>query len=179
MDASHHPRLILLCGLPGSGKTTLAGRLAAEIPAVRLCPDEWLADLGIDLFDEPTRDRLERRFWQHAQDLLRLGQTVILEFGFWGRSERDEKRVAARALGVPVELHYLAVPMEELHRRLEVRARKGEFGTVPVGHELLEGYAKVFQAPDTDEVRLFDTPPLERRGRTTARMTDGKDDRAS
>lgn len=44
-------RLILLCGLPGSGKTTPAERLERAVPAVRLCPDEWMSDLGIDLFD--------------------------------------------------------------------------------------------------------------------------------
>ncbi|MEU0565060.1 AAA family ATPase [Nonomuraea sp. NPDC005983] len=123
-----------------------------------------------------TGDRPERRgrgvvdlCWlgllrKHAQALLRLGQTVILEFGFWARSERDEKRLGARALGLPVELHYLAAPIDELCRRLEARNGVGEPGTVPASRELLEEYVKFFQAPDDDELGLFDEPPPGRRG---------------
>jgi EAL domain-containing protein (putative c-di-GMP-specific phosphodiesterase class I) len=41
-------RLVLMCGLPGAGKTTRARPLATRPAAVRFTPDEWLADLGLD-----------------------------------------------------------------------------------------------------------------------------------
>jgi predicted kinase len=148
-----------VCGLPGSGKTTLAMRLAEHVPAVRLCPDEWMTDLGLDLFDEAARDRLERRLSSHAQDLLSLGQSVILEFGFWGRPERDEKRLAARALGVAVELHCLTVSLDELCKRIESRSADGTWGTALVTRKMLEEYAEHFEAPEEDELELFDQSP--------------------
>src|SRR6185312_2659593 len=63
-------RLILVCGLPGSGKTTLAQQLAPRLRAVRFCPDEWKHDLDIDYYDEPRRVRLEARLWRLAHELL-------------------------------------------------------------------------------------------------------------
>ena len=51
------PALIIFCGLPGSGKTTMARERERETGAVRLSTDEWMADLGIDYFDE-MRDRV-------------------------------------------------------------------------------------------------------------------------
>ncbi len=149
-------RLILICGLPGSGKTTLAKQLASEVPAVRLCPDEWKHALGIDYYDEQRRVRLEQRLWRLGQELLGLGQSVILENGFWTREERDELRLGARTLGVAVELHYLEAPVDELWRRLGSRNELAMPGTVPIKREDLEKWAQQFEAPDTAELALFD-----------------------
>lgn len=149
-------RLILICGLPGSGKTTLAEQLAQEVPAVRLSPDEWKHDLGIDYYDEERRVQLEKRLWRLGQELLGLGQSVILENGFWAREERDELRLGARSLGVAVELHYLEAPVDELWRRLEVRNEEGKPGTAPIKREDLDKWAEQFEAPDAAELALFD-----------------------
>ncbi len=154
------PRLVLVCGLPGAGKTTLARRLAKRMPALRLCPDEWMVELGIDLWDEAARDRIERLHWRLAQEVLQLGQSVILESGFWSRAERDEKRLAARELGAGVELHYLDVPLDELWRRIALRnvEWEGAWGTAPITREHLAEWADHFEAPDVAEMGLFDAP---------------------
>ena len=153
-------RLILICGLPGSGKTTLAKELAPRVPAVRLSPDEWKHDLGIDYYDEQRRVQLENRLWRLGQELLALGQSVILENGFWTREERDELRLSARTLGVAVELHYLEAPVEELWRRLQVRNDAARPGAVPIKREDLQRWARQFEAPDPAERALFDQAAL-------------------
>ncbi len=146
------PKLILICGLPGAGKTTLAKKLEAELPGVRFCPDDWMQDLGISLWDAEFRGKLEERFWKLGQEILQLGQTVILEYGFWGKSERDEKLQTARSLGVGVELHFLDVPNDELRQRLSKRGMEGD-DIIP---EKLDEYSEQFQRPDGDELKLYD-----------------------
>ena len=92
-------RLIIVCGLPGSGKTTHDKQLRAEPGAIRLCPDEWMDALSLDVWDEGRRRKIESLQWQLGQQLLALGLTVIIEWGTWGRSERDALRLRARNRG--------------------------------------------------------------------------------
>jgi len=73
-------RLILTCGLPGAGKTTLATQLAADRSAVRLTKDEWLWALGCTPWDEPTREKVEQELWRLAQEILGLGLSVVVDF---------------------------------------------------------------------------------------------------
>ena len=151
----YHPTLVLMCGLPASGKTTFGRKLAKESGAIRFCPDEWIADLGIDFFNEEARAKLETRLWSLGQEFLQLGHSVILENGFWSSAERDELRQHAVKLGVDSEIHFFDAPFEELMRRLEIRNESGGHGTVPLTRTRMEDYVKLFQAPDTTELALF------------------------
>jgi hypothetical protein len=150
------PRLVLLCGLPGSGKTTLAREIEAAYGAVRLNPDEWELALAIDPFDAEFQDRLEAEFSRLTERLLALGTSVILEWGFWARSERDEKRDLGRSLGAAVELRFLDVPYEELLRRVVDRHVTGGIA-ITASH--MEEYRGMFEPPTEDELALYD-PPL-------------------
>ncbi|HEX3795705.1 MAG TPA: ATP-binding protein [Acidimicrobiales bacterium] len=151
-------RLVLICGLPASGKSTLARQLAQQFPAIRLDKDEWVTQLGADVWDEEFRVRLEAQLWALSQVLLTQGQSVILEWGHWARVERDEKRLGARALGVEVELHYLHAPLEELIQRAERRNVSGEWNGSPMTPEHFAEWATIFQPPDEEEILLFDKP---------------------
>jgi len=145
-------RLILTCGLPGAGKTTLARQLAANRGAVRLTKDEWLTALGSSPWDTPTREKVEQELWRLAQEILRLGLSVVLDFGLWTRSERDEMRSAARGIGVAVELRFLDISADELWRRIEARNSRPPWDNYPIRRTDLE-------APDAAELALFDRPP--------------------
>ena len=148
--------MIIVCGLPGSGKTTLAKALERKFRAVRLAPDEWMDALSIGIYDEERRGKIEALQWKFGQELLAVGLTVIIEWGTWGRSERDTLRLGARALGAAVELHYLFAPVDVLFDRIQRRGMENP----PIERDAVSRWLEMFQAPTPEEMALFDEPQV-------------------
>ncbi|HEY0816065.1 MAG TPA: AAA family ATPase, partial [Pseudonocardia sp.] len=105
------------------------------------------------------QEKVQQELWNLAQDIVRLGLSVVLDFGLWAKHERDELRAAARHLGVGVELHYTEAPVHELWRRIEVRNAAPPWNSKPILRSHLEEWVHVFQPPDAAELALFDLPP--------------------
>lgn len=57
-------RLIIVCGLPGSGKTTHAAALARQLRGIRMSADDRMSELGISLQ------------WVLTKQFLGLGQLL-------------------------------------------------------------------------------------------------------
>jgi predicted kinase len=152
--------LILICGLPGAGKTTLAKQIERERPALRLSPDEWIAVILADPNDQAELDRLrtpvETVQWNVAMDVLALGVDVVIEWGFWSREERRVFRERAQALGHRVELRYLEVGNDELWERLSRRNADVPPGSFVVTKGQLDLWSSWFEPPTPEEMATFD-----------------------
>lgn len=149
-----HARLFIVCGLPGSGKTTRAKQLEARFSAIRFCPDEWLANLGLDVYDKIRREKVEALQWKLTQAVLARGVSVVIEWGTWARAERDTLRLGAREVGAAVELHYLSTPVDVLYERIRQRGAEKP----PIECIDLVRWAAAFQEPTPEELALFDLP---------------------
>jgi len=165
LSATRHrmATLFLTCGLPGAGKTTLAKRLEVEHAALRLTADEWIRELFGPATPPPEilrgeapderRAAVEALQWRLAAHALARGLDVVLDWGVWSRSERDDLRSRARAIGARCVVCYEDVPREELVRRIAARNRQPEPESFTIDPEYLALWETWFEAPTEDELR--------------------------
>lgn len=148
--------LHMMVGLPCSGKTTLARQLESERRALRLTPDEWHLRLFGQDVEHPEHgarhDLIEAIMWDVAARALALGTSVILDFGFWAKVEREDFRHRAKELGAASEVHFLDVPAAELLRRLAERNAGTPNATFRIPAHLMHEWIALFQPPDASEL---------------------------
>ena len=155
-----------MVGLPCSGKTTLARQLEAKHSALRLTTDEWHIrlfghDFGDNMSESDAAEHdsrhasVESIMWDVAARVLVLGVDVILDFGCWARSERDEFRSKAKDLGVDFKIHFVDVPEEVLLERLKARNEMHSGRTFFIPEAKVKEWIHIFEPPSPEELDSF------------------------
>lgn len=160
-DPSGAATLILMVGLPGAGKTTRAKELATTYQAIRLTPDHWMIPLFGDSMADGKRFVLEGRLISVALQALRLGTSVVLDFGLWGRDERSALCWLARATGAACRVVYLPVDKDVQLARIARRQELEPQQTFLMSEADVDAWRTQFQVPDAAELedREIAEPP--------------------
>ncbi|WP_031186055.1 AAA family ATPase [Streptomyces sp. NRRL F-5635] len=151
------PLAVLLAGLTGSGKTTVAQALAAH-GFTRLSVDEEVHRLhgryGVDYpehtyfeRERPVVETIRQRFIKELQ----AGNDIILDHGLWRRTDRDAWQQAAREAGGHPVVVYLPADRDELLRRLAGRNQREDANALTVTPEALDDFFARFDVPAEDE----------------------------
>ncbi len=127
-------RLIMMCGLSGSGKSHWAARLVPELRALRLRSDVLRKrSLGTGvrygiaegLYSPAQSDLVYSKLAGITARLLSSGENVIVDAANLQLSQRQEFYSAAKTTGAICTLVQLTAPITILRERIENRKREG------------------------------------------------------
>jgi predicted kinase len=160
----HYVRvLIVISGLPGTGKTTLATALARRVGAAHLSVDaveDALLGVGLDA-NWTTGVAAYEAVRAAAEQNLSLALTVVVDAVNDSEAARQTWRDAANATGVA--LHFVLLrppPTFEHQRRLHARTRNLRHVPEPSWGDVMER-ARTYEKWEDDPVELSATESVE------------------
>ncbi|HSS63274.1 MAG TPA: AAA family ATPase, partial [Gammaproteobacteria bacterium] len=181
MDYGAGPFLLITCGVSGSGKSLLSGRLVGRLGAVRIRSDverRRRAVSGEDRYSGSARHRTYGRLESCADKILGAGFAVIVDATFLTRQFRKRFWDLANEHGVPFCILLLSAPRDVLVRRIVARQAEGRDpseATVPVLDRQLEDIQPLTAreqefAVEIESASGADLTPVERYLRRSSRL---------
>lgn len=158
-------KLLCICGKIGCGKTYYANRLKEQEHAVILSTDEVTYDLTNNQqgegYDEFAR-RVNLYLRKKAVEIVNAGCTVILDWGFWTKENRKERKRYGENNGVLVEMHYIDIDDKTWYENIEKRNNEvisGNGGSsFYVDEGLLNKVSSLFEIPEKEEIDIWYKP---------------------
>jgi predicted kinase len=161
------PRVHLVEGPVGAGKSTYAFRLSRRIGAPHLDLDDWMATLfrpdrpeGDDVMGWylERKDRCLDQILRVADEILESGSEVVLELGLVRRIDRDGVLGRLDGQDRPVVLHVLDAPRDLRRERVRRRNRaQGATYSMTVPDAVFERASDLWEPVADDEVEGRET----------------------
>ncbi len=138
-----HPKLIIMHGLSGSGKSTVARKLVAEHRGLRVRSDRVRQLLpetagAPSRYAHAARDHVYDELAQIAADILQAGFTAILDATFLQRRHRQQMEALAQRCHVPFFIASCTASVTELEQRILARTNDPSEATLSVLHQQLQ-----------------------------------------
>lgn len=158
-----HPQVkaYLICGSICTGKTFYAKQLSYAENAVILSCDEiendlFQKDLG-EAHDEMA-ERIHRYLLKKAAEIISHGTNVILDWGFWRKTDRQSASSYFKSRNITYEWHYMDTSLERQEKNIEYRnqvVQNGESSDYYVDSGLLEKCSRLFEPPSREEMDVW------------------------
>ncbi len=154
-------KVILTCGKICCGKTTYAQKLCKENNAILLSVDEiTLALFGRDAGENHDTyvERTEKYLFEKSIEIIKSGINVVLDWGFWTKTERDFAKEFYRSHGMDCEFHYIDISDETWKARLKERNSAivaEETTAYYVDENFAKKCASIFEVPNADEIDVI------------------------
>ena len=141
--------IYLLCGLPGSGKTTWAKKKEREGIRRFSLDEEVFARFGRHAEEYPENERKTKEAIRtEVLSLIEKGESAIVDYGFWKKSARDEYKNVVEQNGGSWQLLYFKVLKDELLNRLKRRNESDPTNNHIIDEQLFEKFWNEFEEPD-------------------------------
>ncbi|MBB5157572.1 hypothetical protein BJ970_005106 [Saccharopolyspora phatthalungensis] len=162
-------RLVLVGGLPGTGKTTVAGALADRMGAVLLRTDQIRRELpgtaglaahagyGRGLYDSGNVHNTYQEMLDRARTLLSHGESVVLDASWSSSEEREPARAVARETFAVLTELCCVTPTEIAEPRITARVGDASDATVEIAAQMNRHFASWPEATHIDTSGRPDT----------------------
>jgi len=151
-DSMPKSTLYIMCGLPFSGKTTLARALANQCGCVHLDLDAIARAKNLfpeEGIDDEKWGRVFREVHRQVAALLTSGKSVVFDAVNYDRVERDRLRIIAQDSDSLVHVIYINLSMQELKQRRQ--ANQANHQRPPVRDKDFMELATEFEIPTIEE----------------------------
>lgn len=151
------PLLVVCCGLPGVGKSTVSAYIANERSATRLRTDE----VRHDLFETPSYSPEEGRrtyeeLFERTRERLEAGQDVVVDGTFKYARERDQAETLGEKSGATVRFVHVTCPPAVVRERIQSRTDDASDADVSV----YQKHRDQFESPTRDHVTVDNSGDL-------------------